>query len=165
MPTREIKLESAAFLDSSQAHALAHIPRDGVKTIVDRFLTCVYDEIGKAPRFLDGDDMHSIVGHLLPGHFGRKDPLAEHAIQVLEAYVAFLGENAIVSQFFEVQHALVSTAPEFEQAVRTGSAVHHHAPQSKTKPFVHQATKVGRNDPCPCGSQKKFKQCCARLGG
>lgn len=28
--------------------------------------------------------------------------------------------------------------------------------------FSHQGRKVGRNDPCPCGSGKKFKQCCGR---
>ncbi|HEY9857713.1 MAG TPA: SEC-C metal-binding domain-containing protein [Stenomitos sp.] len=33
---------------------------------------------------------------------------------------------------------------------------HHHAPQT---PFVAEV-KVGRNDPCPCGSGQKFKKCC-----
>lgn len=28
--------------------------------------------------------------------------------------------------------------------------------------FVRQGPKVGRNDPCPCGSARKFKQCCGR---
>jgi preprotein translocase subunit SecA len=28
---------------------------------------------------------------------------------------------------------------------------------------VHNAAKTGRNDPCPCGSGKKFKACHARL--
>ncbi len=27
---------------------------------------------------------------------------------------------------------------------------------------IHGDAKVGRNDPCPCGSGKKYKQCCAR---
>ena len=31
------------------------------------------------------------------------------------------------------------------------------------KPFKHQAEKVGRNKPCPCGSGKKYKQCHGRL--
>jgi hypothetical protein len=31
-------------------------------------------------------------------------------------------------------------------------------------PFVQEAKKVGRNDPCPCGSGKKFKVCCLRKG-
>ncbi|MGE0609345.1 MAG: SEC-C metal-binding domain-containing protein [Pirellulales bacterium] len=30
------------------------------------------------------------------------------------------------------------------------------------EPFVRTAAKVGRNDPCPCGSGKKFKKCCLR---
>lgn len=28
------------------------------------------------------------------------------------------------------------------------------------KPIVRDAPKVGRNDPCICGSQKKYKKCC-----
>ena len=30
-------------------------------------------------------------------------------------------------------------------------------------PFVRAGTKVGRNDPCPCGSGRKYKQCHGRL--
>lgn len=29
------------------------------------------------------------------------------------------------------------------------------------KPFTREEPKVGRNDPCPCGSGKKYKKCCA----
>ena len=36
------------------------------------------------------------------------------------------------------------------------------AQQSQT-PFVRDARKVGRNEPCPCGSGKKYKQCHGRL--
>jgi preprotein translocase subunit SecA len=31
-------------------------------------------------------------------------------------------------------------------------------------PFVRAGQKVGRNDPCPCGSGKKYKHCHGRLG-
>ncbi|MBO6069947.1 MAG: SEC-C domain-containing protein, partial [Succinivibrionaceae bacterium] len=30
-------------------------------------------------------------------------------------------------------------------------------------PFTRNGQKVGRNDPCPCGSGKKFKNCCGKL--
>ena len=33
---------------------------------------------------------------------------------------------------------------------------HRHVPQ----PYVREQPKVGRNDPCVCGSGKKFKKCC-----
>jgi preprotein translocase subunit SecA len=33
----------------------------------------------------------------------------------------------------------------------------------KQQPYVRRGGKVGRNDPCPCGSGKKFKHCHGRL--
>jgi uncharacterized protein YecA (UPF0149 family) len=56
--------------------------------------------------------------------------------------------------------------PLFLGAVETGRA-HQHGPHGggePAKPIVNRADKVGRNDPCPCGSGKKFKQCCAKIG-
>jgi preprotein translocase subunit SecA len=39
------------------------------------------------------------------------------------------------------------------------------APQAdKEQPFRRFGTKVGRNDPCPCGSGRKYKQCHGRIG-
>jgi len=35
---------------------------------------------------------------------------------------------------------------------------HHH----QLKPIVRVGAKIGRNDDCPCGSQKKFKKCCGK---
>jgi preprotein translocase subunit SecA len=37
------------------------------------------------------------------------------------------------------------------------------APTPKTAPFVRQMGKIGRNDPCPCGSGKKYKHCHGKL--
>ena len=54
------------------------------------------------------------------------------------------------------QHAQASALPEAEQ--ERGQQA--EAPQ---QPMVRDAPKVGRNDPCPCGSGKKYKQCCGAL--
>jgi len=35
----------------------------------------------------------------------------------------------------------------------------------KHEPLRNTGKKVGRNDPCPCGSGKKYKACCLRSGG
>jgi preprotein translocase subunit SecA len=42
------------------------------------------------------------------------------------------------------------------QAAAAGAA-------ARTEPFVREVPKVGRNEPCPCGSGKKYKQCHGRL--
>ena len=36
--------------------------------------------------------------------------------------------------------------------------------QMRTKPVVRDYKKIGRNDPCPCGSGKKYKNCCLNSG-
>jgi preprotein translocase subunit SecA len=47
----------------------------------------------------------------------------------------------------DYEEALASTEPE----------------QSEAQPFVRAGEKIGRNDPCPCGSGKKYKQCHGKL--
>jgi SEC-C motif-containing protein len=161
-PAREIRLDVAAFLDSDQAAALG-APRSDLRAIVERYLACAYDELGKAPHLLEGDDLQEILVERLPAHFGKRDPLAETVEDVLAAYLAFLGEHAVVLHAFELARALLEHAPAFRSAVATGELA-GRAPVRKAAPFVHRASKTGRNDPCPCGSGKKFKQCCQRLG-
>lgn len=39
-----------------------------------------------------------------------------------------------------------------------GEGHHHHAPPQA--PVVREGAKIGRNDPCSCGSGKKYKKCC-----
>ena len=52
----------------------------------------------------------------------------------------------------EMQHAQASalSAPSEKEVVEA---------EGKAVPYVRDGKKVGRNDPCPCGSGKKYKQC------
>jgi preprotein translocase subunit SecA len=47
-------------------------------------------------------------------------------------------------------------------AVDSGAEAAMNAALSGAKPVVREAPKVGRNDPCPCGSGKKYKKCCGK---
>ncbi len=49
---------------------------------------------------------------------------------------------------------------DYEQALENANA---DAPASDAQTFVRQGQKVGRNDPCPCGSGKKYKHCHGKL--
>lgn len=52
------------------------------------------------------------------------------------------------------------TPETVEEHVHGPNCNHHHHHHEALKPLMRSAPKVGRNDPCPCGSQKKFKKCC-----
>ena len=54
----------------------------------------------------------------------------------------------------------VSRTEEQDDAARArASAASAGQRQERTETFIRQDKKIGRNDPCPCGSGKKFKQC------
>jgi preprotein translocase subunit SecA len=49
----------------------------------------------------------------------------------------------------------------YEEALAGAEA--DSAPAAKAAPFVRHVGKIGRNDPCPCGSGKKYKHCHGKL--
>ena len=59
------------------------------------------------------------------------------------------------------QHADYEEALAEGDDSEAGAEAPAQAPKGRT--FVRQGDKVGRNDPCPCGSGKKYKQCHGRL--
>ena len=56
------------------------------------------------------------------------------------------------------EHAEASALGEYDP-----ETVLEEKPAQPTQPFIREGNKVGRNDPCPCGSGKKFKQCHGKL--
>ena len=58
-----------------------------------------------------------------------------------------------------------STATEIANQQREAVEGSEQAGQVKVEPIRHHGQRVGRNDPCPCNSGKKFKNCCMRKSG
>ena len=117
--------------------------------------------------------------------YGQKDPLSEYKSEAFRAFEEMMGSmrSEVCSGMFRAATNLAafenmlstlsksaqSTGPESGGAVGFDrfSAPSSPAPQvdqSSAPPIsttvVREAPKVGRNDPCPCGSGKKFKKCC-----
>lgn len=44
---------------------------------------------------------------------------------------------------------------------KEGEDHHHHHHHHRQETIVRESPKIGRNDPCSCGSGKKYKKCCA----
>ena len=158
-----IRLECAAFLDSQGARDLPY-PRNDVRACIERFLACAFRDLGKAPHLLEGDELEELLRERLPAHFGVRDPLAGALEDVLGAYLADQRLRHVVLHAFELERALLTHAGAFRRRVEAGDLA-GRAQGPGERPFVHRADKTGRNDPCPCGSGRKFKQCCQRLGG
>ena len=156
MASQRVALDLAAFLDGPHAGRVAGLSREHERTALEKFLESAYDVLGEAPHLLDGQQLHELLGHVLPGRFARKDAAIPHVPALVGRYLDHLEETTTVSNAFELRQALEQTADEFVSAAQSGKA-HVHGPP--TAPIVNKAPKLGRNDPCWCGSGKKFKKC------
>jgi preprotein translocase subunit SecA len=70
-----------------------------------------------------------------------------------EQQVETVAETAPPSSNMQYHHAA------YEEVIDKQS----QSSEEKPQPFVRKSTKVGRNDPCPCGSGKKYKHCHGKL--
>ncbi|MCK0472972.1 preprotein translocase subunit SecA [Halalkalibacter sp. APA_J-10(15)] len=91
--------------------------------------------------------------------YGQNDPLREYRFEgyeMFEAMIASIEEE--VSMY--IMKAQVQQNLE-RQKVAEGKAVQQSEKQeTKKKTPIRKGTTVGRNDPCTCGSGKKYKHCC-----
>ncbi|KYD23479.1 preprotein translocase subunit SecA [Geobacillus sp. NFOSA3] len=93
--------------------------------------------------------------------YGQIDPLREYQ---MEGYAMF--ENMIASIEEEVAKYIMKAEIHSNlerQEVAKGEAVHPKEGEGevKRKPY-RKAVRIGRNDPCICGSGKKYKHCCGK---
>ncbi len=110
--------------------------------------------------------------------YAQKNPKQEYKREAFELFAAML--EAIKLEVTQVLMTVQVRSEEDVEAVEAapapGNVQYHHADYDEAlassgdpstdeehMPFVRDEQKVGRNDPCPCGSGKKYKQCHGRL--
>ena len=91
--------------------------------------------------------------------YRQRDPVSEYQIE---------GMNMFDEMIYTIKEDTVKTLyrvkPEKKvQRERVAEAVSTNMDDSvKRQPIVRKGKKIGRNDPCPCGSGKKYKNCCGK---
>jgi hypothetical protein len=156
MNTNDDRLEIAAFLDSAAARRVA-LPRDDQRRLAEAFLHAARRGVGKQPWELDGEDLVALLTEHLPARLGTRERAGLEALDVLEALLDHFEERHVVSHSFELRNALANHGAKFLETVASGRLAGRVT--LAAQPFEHGAPKLGRNDPCSCGSGKKFKKC------
>ena len=91
--------------------------------------------------------------------YGQRDPLVEYKMsgyEMFEAMTAGIQEDT-VRLLMHVKIEEKAEREEVAQVTGTNKDESHNK-----KPVQRASDKVYPNDPCPCGSGKKYKQCCGR---
>jgi preprotein translocase subunit SecA len=115
--------------------------------------------------------------------YAQKDPKQEYKREAFQMFAALLEhiKYEVIEILAKVQVRQEADAEAIDEQRQAPKELHYEhaeagaeeqpatldeeppARPAQQQPFVHNRPKVGRNDPCPCGSGKKFKQCHGRL--
>ena len=105
------------------------------------------------------DDMDQLRQGIGLQAYGQRDPKVEYKMQAYEMFDTMI--SAIQETTLRLlYHVRIEQKVEREQVAQvTGTNKDESGPK---KPVQRAEKKVYPNDPCPCGSGKKYKQCCGR---
>lgn len=172
--------EAVKFYENKEVQYGAHAMRQVEKFILLRTLDMLWKD-----HLLQMDHLKEGIG--LRG-YGQKDPLLEYKKEGFALFRDMMNRFAVdvVSQLFRVQirteeaakaanleagrerrtvTMLHSEASAFSASPPQGGAFQGPAAGGARRPVqttTYKGPKVGRNEPCPCGSGKKYKKCCGR---
>ncbi|MCI1954841.1 MAG: preprotein translocase subunit SecA [Oscillospiraceae bacterium] len=96
--------------------------------------------------------------------YGQKDPVVEYRMEgfdMFDAMIATIRENT--ARMMLTVQLRTAEEPKREQVAKpTGTGGGDDSGRPAKRMPIRKKKKPGRNDPCPCGSGKKYKNCCGR---
>lgn len=142
-----VKLYEAKEAEFPEAEAIRELERVILLKVIDR-------------KWMDHiDDMDQLRQGAGLQAYAQRDPLVEYKLNGYEMFDAMtdaIREDTIKLLF----HVRIEQKVEREQVAKvTGTNKDDSLPKG---PVKRENVKVYPNDPCPCGSGKKYKQCCGR---
>ena len=147
----QLKEEAVKLYESKEAEfpepeAIREIERVILLKVIDR-------------KWMDHiDDMEQLRQGVGLQAYGQRDPLVEYKMSGYEMFDA-MTENIKEDTVRLLLHVKVEQKVEREEVAKvTGT----NKDDSVQKEPIKKEVKVYPNDPCPCGSGKKYKQCCGR---
>ncbi len=109
--------------------------------------------------------------------YNQKDPLTEYKKESYEMFMDLINrikhESSKTLQLIQLrdeneekerEEALAKMMAEMEAASKAGTVEEHQSVQELKSEEIPSSKKVARNDPCPCGSGQKYKNCCGKSG-
>ena len=150
-----------------QAQAGADVLRNFEKSVMMQALDGLWrDHLGAMDHLRQGIHLRG---------YAQKDPKQEYKREAFEMFTSLLDslKKEVVKVLTNVRVRAEEDVEAIDEQRRAQQEVEYqHADANalaneessdKAQPFKRSDKKVGRNDPCPCGSGKKFKQCHGKL--
>ncbi len=171
IPQEERKDLDQAALEEKIAVAARHAYENQITMFGD-------EEMARVERFIVLQTLDNLwkdhllnMDHLREGiglrGYGQKDPLQEYRREGYDMFMAMIQRfrEEAISLLLRIRPMRERETEELEASRRKQQQRMSYGRgdgDDKPKTVKRKGQKVGRNDPCPCGSGKKYKKCCGR---
>lgn len=153
-----VRAAAAEFLGSSHARPFLD-DRAGAGEVARAFLAACHERLGVRADLLDEDQLREAVLEVLPPLLDPAAGASKRAVAIVKALLDHQLETASNPSGWRLGAVLDEIEPEFARRLaRSGG----REVRPDREPLRRPGSKLGRNDPCPCGSGKKHKKCCGR---
>jgi preprotein translocase subunit SecA len=183
--TDEVRQQVLDQVQKAYAAKSAHENPETLKTIERLIVLNALDRLWQEHLY----NMDQLRGGIGLQSYGQKDPLTEYKREAFEMFELMMSnvKSEIAGNVFRSASSLAAfenflralpmqlSAPDASQpgafgqpsaaqaaTAKAGGEMVGEAIEKTATPIKRDVPKVGRNEPCPCGSGKKFKQCCGK---
>ena len=171
-------------LPKMDAETLDGLDKEGIARLIYDSATRIYDEKEKAVgkedlRHIERMIMLQVVDNLWKDHllsmdhlkegiglrgYAQQDPLLVYKKEGYEMFSSMISriKEETIGRLFWIQLVEPEKLVELREPEEHKITLSHGADIQKQEPIKRAGKKIGRNDPCPCGSGKKYKKCCGQ---
>jgi preprotein translocase subunit SecA len=161
---------SREFLDSKALKTKTKPYKDAAEYLSKSLLDYLFFEERKELRELHENHIQHFMLVYAPNKLSFSAQAKEHISDILQDFVGFLDATGHIKNGEQLNGMIKKEKKAFQQIMpartQSGKSKSSAAPKKTSKRRPAQKAKieakVGRNDPCPCGSGKKFKKCCGQ---
>ncbi|MBN1981073.1 MAG: SEC-C domain-containing protein [Chitinivibrionales bacterium] len=140
------------FFSSSHQSFIPAVIRPHAESVLNQFCAWIQQQPDQAVTY---DALQQFL--FSPIAQSSMDMESKKAVaQLLECFFSYLSDSGNVPSAANWSIDLALAASTFTSRLRDDGTL-------RGETFQKKYTDVGRNDPCPCGSGKKFKKCCQKL--
>jgi len=161
---------SRDFLNSKAVKSKGALYKTNAEYVTKSFLDYLFFDQHKEIRELNDTHATHFMLEFAPHKLSFTPEAGKNVAEILSKFVIFLDNEGHIHNGAELSSVVKTSNRAFLKLLPKPKLISTKttAKKGKTtkKPAVKKAkpeVKVGRNDPCPCGSGKKYKKCCGRV--
>jgi preprotein translocase subunit SecA len=160
---------SRDYLDSKTVKAKTKEYKEGVEYLTKSLLDYLFFEERKELKELNEHHIQQFLLVYAPQKLNISPDIAGDIPDVLKDFLLFLDTAGHIKNGTQLSETVkankrsyLKLGPPPKKTTKTKKTVTRKAGAGRTSKKPKAEEKVGRNDPCPCGSGKKYKKCCGQ---